>query len=74
MTGLQALQSVQFVTTNGKRLAVVSAEDWEALIEWLETVEDVEVVRQACAQLKAAKGNRKKTGWLKWDAVKDDIR
>jgi len=33
MTGLDALQSVQFVRKKGKRLAVVSAEDWETLIE-----------------------------------------
>ncbi len=35
MTGVEALQSVQFVTVKGKRLAVLSAEDWEALIEWM---------------------------------------
>ena len=40
MTGLDALQSVLFVTVQGKRSAVVSAEDWETLVEWLETVED----------------------------------
>jgi PHD/YefM family antitoxin component YafN of YafNO toxin-antitoxin module len=32
MTGLDALQSVQFVTAKGKRFAVLSAEDWEALM------------------------------------------
>ncbi len=31
MIGTQALQSVQFVTVKGKRFAVLSAEDWEAL-------------------------------------------
>jgi hypothetical protein len=36
MTGTEALQSVQFVTVKGKRLAVLNAEDWEALVEWLE--------------------------------------
>jgi hypothetical protein len=45
MTGIQALQSVQFVTVKGKRLAVLSAEDWEVLIEWLETVEDKQVAQ-----------------------------
>jgi hypothetical protein len=33
MTGMQALQSVQFVTVKGKRLAVLTAEDWEELVE-----------------------------------------
>ena len=52
MTGIEALQSVQFVTKNGKRLAVLSAEDWEALTEWLETLEDAQVAREAFARLK----------------------
>lgn len=65
MTGLDALQSVQFVTVQGKRLAVMSAEDWETLVEWLETVEDMAIARQAFAQLKAAGGDRAKAGWRK---------
>src|SRR5207244_10376334 len=69
MTGLDALQSVQFVTKKGKRLAVVSAEDWEALMEWLQTLEDVQIARQAFADLKTAKGNRRRARWLEWDAV-----
>lgn len=72
MTGMDALQSVQFVTKKGKRLAVLSAEDWEALIEWLETLEDVHVARQGFADLKAAEGNRRRAGWLEWNAVKDE--
>ena len=74
MTGLDALQSVQFVTKKGKRLAVVTADDWENLIEWLETLEDVQIARQAFAKLKSAKGNRQRAGWLEWDSVKDDLK
>ena len=73
MTGLDALQSVQFVTKNGKRLAVLSADDWESLIEWLETVEDVQIARQAFADLKAARGNRTRAGWLAWEDVADEL-
>jgi hypothetical protein len=73
MTGLDALQSVQFVTKKGKRLAIMSTEDWETLIEWLETLEDVQIARQAFADLKAAKGNRRRAGWLEWNAVQDEI-
>jgi len=69
MSGLEALQSVQFATIKGKRLAIVSAEDWEALIEWLETLEDTQVARQALAELRAAGGDRKKAGWLEWAKV-----
>jgi hypothetical protein len=71
MTGLEALQSVQYATVNGKRVAVISAEDWEALIEWLETREDAEAVRQALGALEAAGGDRRKAGWLAWDDVDD---
>lgn len=73
MTGTEALQAVQFVTVNGKRLAVLSADDWEALIEWLETIEDVTIAKEAFEQLKAAGGDRVKAGWLKWSDVADDI-
>jgi hypothetical protein len=73
MTGLDALQSVQFVSKKGKRLAVLNADDWESLIEWLETLEDANVAKEAFAQLKAAKGNRKRAGWLDWDKVKDEL-
>jgi hypothetical protein len=73
MTGLDALQSVQYVSAKGKRFAVVSAEDWEALIEWLETLEDVQVAREAFAELKAAGGDRQRAGWLKWEEVEDEL-
>ena len=71
MTGLDALQSVQFVTKRGRRLAVLSADDWEALIEWLETLDDLQIARSSFAELKKAKGSRRRAGWLAWDAVKD---
>lgn len=74
MTGLDALRSVQFLTKKGQRLAVLRAEDWECLIEWLETLEDIQTARQAFAQLKAAKGSRRRAGWLEWDTVKDKLR
>jgi hypothetical protein len=72
MSGLEALQSVQFATLKGKRFAIVSAEDWEALIEWLETLEDAQVARQALAELRAAGGDRRKAGWLEWAKVADE--
>jgi PHD/YefM family antitoxin component YafN of YafNO toxin-antitoxin module len=57
MTALEALESVQYVTVKGKRFAVVSADEWEAMIEWLETLEDVALAKEAFAQLKAAGGD-----------------
>ncbi len=63
MSGLEALQAVQFLTVKGKRFAILSADDWEALIDWLETVEDVQIAREALAELKAAGGDRQRAGW-----------
>ena len=73
MTALEVLESVQYVTVKGKRLAIVSADEWEAMIEWLETLEDAELAKEAVAQLKAAGGDRERAGWRKWDDVKEDL-
>jgi PHD/YefM family antitoxin component YafN of YafNO toxin-antitoxin module len=67
MTALEALESVQYVTVKGKRLAVVSADDWEAMIEWLETLEDLKLAKEAFAQLESAGGDRERAGWVRWD-------
>ena len=42
MTGLEALQSVQYVTAKGKRLAVIDADDWFDVERgvWIETRTD----------------------------------
>ena len=73
MTGLEALQSVQYVTVKDQRLAVVSIDEWEAMIEWLETLEDVQIAKQAFAELQAHVGDRKRAGWLRWDDVKEEL-
>ena len=73
MSGLDALQSVQFVTAKGKRFAVLSGDDWEALVEWLETLEDVQIARQALSELKAASGDRERAGWLQWNKLSGKI-
>jgi hypothetical protein len=73
MTGLEALQSVQYVTVKGRRLAVIDLEEWEALIEWLETVEDLKVAQEAFAQLETAGGDRERAGWLRWEDVEGEL-
>lgn len=73
MNGIEALQSVQFVTVEGRRLAVIGAEEWETLVEWLETLEDTAIARKAYEQLAAAGGDRERAGWLKWDDVADEL-
>jgi hypothetical protein len=73
MTGLDALQSVQYVTVEGKRFAVIDMDDWEALVEWLEDVEDSEIIREAITQLQTADHDPERAGWLDWDSVKNDL-
>ena len=73
MTGLQALQSVQYATVQGQRMAVLAADDWEALIEWLETLEDSQIARAAYAALEQAGGDRQRAGWRRWDDVEVEL-
>ena len=73
MVGLAALQSVQYVSAKGKRFAIVDMDDWEALLEWLETVEDIQIAREAYAELEAANGSRQKAGWLDWNDVRQEL-
>jgi hypothetical protein len=73
MTGLEALQSVQYVEAQGKRFAVVPAENWQVLIEWLEDLEDLQLARRSLAELRQAGGDRERAGWLRWDDVREEL-
>lgn len=64
MTGLEALQTVQFINVKGQRVAILGAEEWKALIEWIENFEDAKALRQMLEGLKMVNENRKKTEWL----------
>ncbi len=47
------LTSVQFVNApSGHRLAVLDADEWAGLVEWLEDVEDQRIVRAAADRLR----------------------
>lgn len=48
-------------------------EDWEALIDWLETLEDVAAAQEALRQLKDAGMDRSAAGWKQWDAIRDEF-
>ena len=69
MGALETLQTVRFVTKDNRRFAVLDAEDWEALVEWLEDIEDRQIVGQALNELRAAGGDRERAGWRKWQTV-----
>ena len=73
MTGLEALQAAQHVTVKNRKYVIVEAGDWEAMIEWLETVEDQQVFQQAMAELEAAGGDPVQAGWLRWEDVRDEL-
>ncbi len=73
MAGLQALESVQFVSIQNRRFAVLSADAWDALVDWLETLEDAQVAKSAIEGLREAAGDRARAGLLRWDAVSDQI-
>ena len=73
MTALEALQSVQYVTVGKERFAVIDVKDWESLIEWLETLEDVQIAKEAFADLNAVGGDRGRAGWMRWDDVKEEL-
>jgi len=63
---------VQFVTVKGERLAVVSASDWEALVEWLENLEDARLAKEALSALTDHGGDRGQAGWHRWEDVRDE--
>ena len=65
------MQSVEFLKIKGKQVAILDVENWQPLIEWLETLEDLQITKQALNKLKAARGNRDRAGWLDWEALKD---
>lgn len=73
MSGLEALQSVQYVSAKGKRFAVVDADSWEAMIEWLEDVEDRGVLKESLGDLRQASGDRAKAGWRSWEEVQAEL-
>ena len=76
MTNLQEiLKSVEFVVdANGKKKAAqLSISAWEALLDWLESLENLQIAKQALKELKAAGGNRERAGWLKWDDVESEL-
>ena len=73
MTALEALQSVQYVTVGKERFAVIDVKDWESLIEWLETLEDVQIAKDAYEKLAAAGGDREQAGWKRWDDVREEF-
>jgi predicted DNA-binding protein len=68
MTVAEALASVEFIVgRDGKpRAAVLDMAAWEALIDWLEDVEDWSIVQAALPRLRMGP---EKAGLLRWEDV-----
>lgn len=68
MTVTEALASVEFIVgRDGKpRAAVLDMAAWEALIDWLEEMEDRGIVRAALPRLRMGP---EKAGLLRWEDV-----
>jgi len=61
------------VTDEDRWLASSDLDEWQTLVEGLETREDMEIAKDTYAQLEAAGGERARAGWLKWDDVREDF-
>ncbi len=70
LNGSALLQNVRFVVDQqGQPFAVqLSIETWYSLLEWIEDLEDRELVRQLLPKLQR---HPEKAGALLWDDVKD---
>lgn len=73
MTLNEVLPSVQFLTAGERRLAILDADEWEGLVEWLETIEDIQIAQRSLRQLRVAGGDPKAAGWLRWKDVQHDL-
>jgi hypothetical protein len=70
----EALKSAQFVVDNeGRRTAVLlDIEVWEALMNWIETITDLNISIQALNELQQAGGRPEQAGWLAWDEISEE--
>jgi hypothetical protein len=73
MGALETLQSVRFVTVKERRFAVIDAENWESLVDWLEELEDRQIVGKTLDELRAAGGDRNRAYWPEWQTVADEL-
>lgn len=73
MTIIEALKSAQFVVNNeGQQTGVLlDIQSWEALIDWIETISDTKLAKQALTRLEAEGGRPQQAGWLDWDDISE---
>ena len=71
MSAMEMLKSVQFVVGQDGRPSAVqmSIETWEAVLDWLEEVEDRSAIKEALPKLRSGP---RQAGALHWDDVKSE--
>jgi len=71
MSAMEMLKSVQFVVGQDGRPSAVqmSIETWEAVLDWLEEVEDRSAIKEALPKLRSGP---RQAGALRWDNVKSE--
>jgi len=69
VSAVEMLRSVQFVVgQDGQPSAVqMSIETWEAMLDWLEDIEDRMTIKGAIPRLRVGPAQ---AGALRWDAIK----
>ncbi len=70
----ELLQSVRFVVGNeGKPTdAVIAIDVWNELVEWLEDLEDAQLVRDGLAKVRAA-GSPEAAGLVPWSQITAEL-
>lgn len=71
----EVLETVRFVVgPSGKPTdAVLDIEAWDALVDWLEDVEDARIVREAMRRLEAAAGDPRQAGLIPWSEAEAEL-
>jgi len=67
----QILKSVHFISVpDGRRFAVLDADGWESLMEWLEDFEDTRIIQQSLTRLREGP---KQAGAIPLDQVLNEL-
>ncbi|MDL1912474.1 type II toxin-antitoxin system Phd/YefM family antitoxin [Chloroflexi bacterium CFX6] len=68
-------KNVQLVVgRKGKPTGVlVDLKTWEKILEALEDAEDIEIAREALAEIDAAGGDLEKAGYIPWSKVRAEL-
>ncbi len=71
MSAMEMLKGVQFVVDQDGRPSAVQMdiETWEAVLDWLEDIEDRSLIKEAISKLRSGPKN---AGALRWEEVRSE--